>query len=309
MPSFKTDAFQDQTRMEALINIAFKREIVRNVKDVILPLNDIGFGPPFYCVHSLGGAATEFRDLARMLGPKQNLYGIQAPTNKRSAEFGGSIREMSRYYADALAKYQPQGAFFLGGYSVGATIALEISHQLIARGRAVSLLVVFDGGLLNTGGETGPHHPMYWVRVLRNLPRWGVDRLVRNRRTLTDQAMARLKSAAFERSDARAPDALQRFINREGFLPEHAEFIRALYGSHLDYVPKVYSGRVLVFVARTQALLRLRHVRAAWTKIAPSCEVIEVDCTHESIMKIPQGLPVARRLRKKIEQIVEQTGA
>lgn len=308
MPSFQTETFQDRTRMEALINIAFKREVVRNVKDIILPLNDSGSGPPFYCVHSLGGAATEFRDMARMLGPKQNFYGIQTPTNKRSAEFGASIREMSRYYVDELVKFQPQGAFFLGGYSVGATIALEMAHQLTARGREVGLLVVFDGGL-NTGGEIGPHHPLYWVKVLRNLPRWSVDRLVRNRQPLTNQTVARLKSAAFERSDARAPDTLERFINREGFLPKHAEFIRALYGSNLDYVPQEYSGRVLVFVAKTQALLSLRHVKAAWMKIAPSCEVIEIDGTHESIMKMPQGLPVARRLRKKIEQIVGQAGA
>src|SRR5579871_485247 len=152
MPSLEIEkTIEDRTRMEALINIAFKREVIRKVKDVILPLNDIGSGPPFYCVHSLGGAATEFRHMARMLGPRQKFYGIQAPTDKRNAEFGASIREMSRYYVDELMKFQPEDRFMLGGYSVGATIALEMARQLIAKGREVSLLVVFDGELFNTG--------------------------------------------------------------------------------------------------------------------------------------------------------------
>src|SRR5579871_253286 len=111
MPSLEIEkTIEDRTRMEALINIAFKREVIRKVKDVILPLNDIGSGPPFYCVHSLGGAATEFRHMARMLGPRQKFYGIQAPTDKRNAEFGASIREMSRYYVDELMNFSRKTA-------------------------------------------------------------------------------------------------------------------------------------------------------------------------------------------------------
>jgi hypothetical protein len=74
------ETVQNRARMEALINSAFKREVIRKVTDVILPLNDVGFGPSFYCVHSIGGGATEFQHMARMLGPKQNFYGIQVPT-------------------------------------------------------------------------------------------------------------------------------------------------------------------------------------------------------------------------------------
>jgi thioesterase domain-containing protein len=297
-----------QTRMDALINIAFKREVIRKVTDVIVPLNDIGFGPPFYCVHPIGGAATEFRHMVRMLGTKQRFYGIQAPTDRRNAEFASSIKEMSKYYVNELVKFQPEGAFLLGGYSVGATIALEMSHQLIARGREVSLLVVFDGDLLNTGGEISSLHPLYWLKLLLNVPRWMVDKLVKNRRTLANKAVARLKSVAFKKKNLRATHAVEPFTNRKGFLPDHAAFIRALYDSWRDYVPDSYSGRVLVFVAKTQGLLQLRQVKAAWTKTAPSSEVFEIDGTHLDIMNVPQGRPVAERLRKKIEEIGEQSG-
>jgi hypothetical protein len=62
---------QCQARMEELINLAFKREVIRKVTNVILPLNDVGCGPAFYCVHAIGGVAADFRHMARMLGPEQ----------------------------------------------------------------------------------------------------------------------------------------------------------------------------------------------------------------------------------------------
>src|SRR3981081_4643968 len=80
-----------EARIEKLINLAFKRGVIRKVTDVILPLNDGGSGAAFYCVPALGGVAADFRHMARMLGPEQKFYGIQTPTDKRNAEFVSSI--------------------------------------------------------------------------------------------------------------------------------------------------------------------------------------------------------------------------
>jgi thioesterase domain-containing protein len=90
-------------------------------------------------------------------------------------------------------------------------------------------------------------------------------------------------------------------------LPDHAAFVRTLYDSYLNYVPEHYGGRVLVFVAKTQALLRLRQVEAAWRKIAPSSEVFEIGGTHGSIMEMPHGVPVAETLSDKIEEVIRRT--
>jgi hypothetical protein len=93
-----------EARIEKLINLAFKREVIRKVTDVILPLNDGGCDPAFYCVHAIGGVAADFRHMARMLGPEQKFYGIQTPTGKRNAEFISSIKSISQYYVDELAQ-------------------------------------------------------------------------------------------------------------------------------------------------------------------------------------------------------------
>jgi thioesterase domain-containing protein len=113
-----------------------------------------------------------------MLGPKQRFYGIQTPTKKRNAEFGSSIETISQYYVDCLTSFQREGNFILGGHSVGAIIALEMAQQLRARGREVSLVVVFDGELFNTGTEISSRNPLYWLKLTLNVPRWIRDFLM-----------------------------------------------------------------------------------------------------------------------------------
>ena len=66
----------------------------------------------------------------------------------------------------------------IGGHSVGAIIALEMAQQLRARGREVSLLVVLDGELFNTGTELGRYNPLYWFKLLINVPNWIRDVLL-----------------------------------------------------------------------------------------------------------------------------------
>ena len=301
-------SIQGQERIETLISHAFMREVVRKVDNTIIPLNDVGRGPPLYCVHPIGGGAAEFRDKARMLGPHGKFYAIQVPTDKRRAEFAGSIEEIGKFYVDELVNFQPEGGFVLGGYSTGAAIALEMSQQLIARDRKVSLLVVFDGELFNTGAEISARNPRYWFELLLNVPRWIIDEQpIRNRRKLASKAGARLQSAILGTLKKGAPaiHAVERYVNFDGFLPDHVAFIKALYDAHLGYVPRHYPGRVLVFAAKTQPLFYLQQVKAAWAKIAPSSEFVDINGTHVSIMKMPHGLPIAERLRREIGQMEE----
>lgn len=294
---------QSSSRMETLIGLAFNREVIGKVSNVIAPLNDVGSGAPFYCVHSIGGGATEFQYLARMLGPNQRFYAIQAPTKRRNAEFAESIQAMSSYYVDELVKFQPDGFFLLGGYSAGATIALEMAQQLVVRGREVRLLVVLDGELFNTGAEMSPVHPLYWLKLLGNVPRWLLHELLKNRRRFASKWPDRLRSRVLERRQTArsASHAVEQFLDLDRFSATHAAFIKQLYDTQLAYVPLRYSGPALVFVAKTHALFRLRQVRAAWSKIAPLSEISEVDCTHVSMMRMPHGWSVASRLRKAIE--------
>lgn len=298
-------------RINQLANAAFTREVLRKVNEVILPLNDRGSGPAFYCIHSITGAATDFRFMAQMLGPNQRFFGIQTPTRKRTAEFPISVELISEYYVDSLIKFQPEGSFILGGHSIGSMIALEMAQQLRARGREVSFVVVFDGELFNTGADLSMFNPLYWIKLLWNVPRWIRDVLIVEYdiqtlyKTLLTKAIATGKTLKAKTAGEAISSghAVEGFIDIGNCTPQHAAFMKTLFENQYAYVPKPYSGRLLVCVARTQGLVYLRQVEAAWRKIAPAAEVKHFDGTHTSMMRVPQGIPIAKYLTDQIAKI------
>jgi thioesterase domain-containing protein len=295
-------------RIDQLAHAAFGKEVLRKVTNVIMPINDIGTGPAFYCVHSITGMATNLHILAKMLGPQQRFYGIQTPTTKRNAAFACSIESISQYYVDELVKFQPEGDFALGGYSVGAIIALEMAQQLRARGREVNLLVVFDGELFNTGADSSARNPLVWLKLFWNLPRWIRDVMVVefSFKTLC-QAVKKKATAMRKTIVARMRDeslvsghAVEGFIDITRFSVDHAAFMKVLFETQFAYIPKDYHGRVLVFVAKTQALTHLRQIKVAWRKIAPVSEFVDIKGTHTTIMRAPEGFAVAKHLAKRL---------
>jgi thioesterase domain-containing protein len=297
------------TRMHQLANIAFGREVMRKVVDVILPLNDGGVGLPFYCVHSITGSATDFRFMAEMLGPSQTFYGIQVPTAKRNADFATSIEAISRYYVDRLTAFQPTGTLLLGGHSVGAVIALEMAQQLRALGRDVGLLVVFDGELFNTGAEISAYHPLYWTKLIANVPAWVRDFLMEEFtfssfcKTLHFKAVALAKSALASVRGTRTGHAVEGFIDLSRCTPDHAAFMKTLFENQYNYCPKEYSGRILLCIAKTHALTHLQQVEGPWRKIAPHADVVKFDATHTSLIRSPNGSAVAKCLASAIAEI------
>jgi thioesterase domain-containing protein len=290
-------------RVRELANIAFGREVTRKVIDAILPLNDIGSGLAFYCVHGVTGCATDFRSMAEMLSPSVKFYGIQAPTVKRNAAFAASIEHMSRYYANRLNEFQPTGPLILGGHSVGAAIALEMAQQLRGLGRDVQLLIVFDGELFNTRAEISVFNPVYWIKLILNVPAWIRDILMVQ--FTFSNVVARTKSKIARLTGKRAGDAVEGMIDLRNFTPDHAAFVKTLFKSQFEHVPKKYLGRVVVCVAKTQPLTHLFQVEATWRKIAPAAEVVEFEGTHTSLVHPPSGLAVAEYLTGVLSQIDE----
>ncbi len=294
MGSFgRSSVIAGPSRVRELANIAFSREVTRKVVDAILPLNDVGSGPSFYCVHSVTGGATDFSSMAEMLGQSCKFYGIQAPTAKRNAAFAASIEHLSQFYANRLNEFQPTGPLILGGHSTGAAIALEMAQQLRALERDVRLLIVFDGELYNTGAELRVSNLAYWIKLASNVPAW----IHRFYRSIPRKVVARTKSAIAMLTGKRTGGLV------EGMTTDHAAFVDTLFESQFSYVPKEYLGRVVVCAAKTQPFTYLFQVEATWRKIAPAVEIVKFNGTHESLVHPPDGLAVAQYLRGVFSQI------
>lgn len=98
----------------------------------------------FFCVHGAGGHILLFEKVARHLGTDQPFFAFQAQGIEAGQEPFQRIEEMAALYVKALREFQPDGPYFLGGYSMGGMVAFEMAQQLQAQSQNVAVLAIID---------------------------------------------------------------------------------------------------------------------------------------------------------------------
>lgn len=307
-----------QDRVVARNTLALFAMTSRNSERTILPLNDCALDadsqvPAFYCVHSASGVAgTDFLDLAEHLEPSIRFFGIQAPPKQMpDVEFGRSVESIADYYASALVYSQPTGPFLLGGYCVGAVIALAIANNLRARGREVGPLIAIDGVPENTGSALRRWRPQYWLELIRNVYGWfNHGDLMRSRTlhslawSISNNASAIAKGAlGLKRGQKMSGGySIEGIMDVSRYQPDHKSFINRLFNALFAYVPANYSGDVVVYEAAVKPLLYLPQIGHIWRKLAPRSEIVEIVGTHISMMHDPYVDALAQDIRRRISE-------
>ena len=298
--------------------VLFARAL-RSSERVVLPINvsaDTRL-PAFYCVHSVSGAAgTDFLTLAQLLDRSVNFYGLQAPPRlMQDTQFGDSIEGLADHYIEALVKFQPEGPLIIGGYCIGAVIALDMAKKLRAMGREVGPVIAIDGAPENVA-VLGAWHPRYWLEMARNVPRWlSHADLVRSRSihslmwSLSKHAIAIGKGAiGLKRTEMlRGGYAIDRVMDLSLYPPAHRLFINRLFSAIFTYFPEEYSGEVIVYEANVAPLLYQPHVGRIWRKIASRCEIVGIVGTHIGIMHEPYVTALADDMRLRVTKFFSRT--
>ncbi|MDF5734350.1 MULTISPECIES: non-ribosomal peptide synthetase [unclassified Nostoc] len=142
--------------VEALAKIICQEDIARNLALVntlnksksswssLVEIQPNGSKPPFFCIHGLGGEVLCFRELALHLGSEQPFYGLQPQGLDGKQPFHTRVEDMATHYIQEIQTLQPNGPYFLGGYSFGGVVAFEMARQLQEQGEQVGILVMLD---------------------------------------------------------------------------------------------------------------------------------------------------------------------
>ncbi|MFO5491976.1 MAG: non-ribosomal peptide synthetase, partial [Cuspidothrix sp.] len=103
-----------------------------------------GASPPFFCLPGAGGNPFYLYNLARCLSPEQPFYSFQSPVQDGVSAPCTQVEVIAAEYIKALQSVQPQGPYFLGGYSLGGKVVFEMAQQLLRQGQSLALVAIFD---------------------------------------------------------------------------------------------------------------------------------------------------------------------
>jgi thioesterase domain-containing protein len=254
--------------------------------------------PPFFCVHAVGGNVLEYYELARHLGPDQPFYGLQSRGLDGSEAPHSRIEDMAAHYVKELRELQPAGPYFIGGRSLGGTIAFEMARQLNAQGQEIGLLALLDS--YPVGHARLLEADSLSARARRFLRRVGAH--VANMRNLplrdklgylidkSQYAPIRIKSTIW-RTIYRSYQSLGQQVPRALCDVEEFNWLAA----H-EYVPHFYEGRITFFWASSDLRAKF-DLLEGWQALARGgMEVHEIPGTHLDMIKDPHVAELAKKL-------------
>ncbi|MDQ1924826.1 non-ribosomal peptide synthetase [Massilia pseudoviolaceinigra] len=117
----------------------------------LLPLRSgDGHHPPVFFLHRPAGDVQHYAPLIASLPEGQAAYGIVLPHGVGPEQ--ASLAQLAQRYLGQVKSVQPQGPYFLCGWSMGGLLALEMASLIEQGGDCVGMLAIVDSSF-NPGDE------------------------------------------------------------------------------------------------------------------------------------------------------------
>jgi amino acid adenylation domain-containing protein len=261
--------------------------------------------PPLFFVHPGGGNVLCYSDLARHLDDEQPFYGLQARGLEAGREPHTSVEEMAAHYVKAMRSVQPDGPYFVGGWSMGGVVAFEIARQLERRGERTALLALLDAR------APTPHLSHVMPDRLTTMVSFAQDLgLDLENLTLSLDELLRMEpegqlSYVLERATA------------SGVLPPHADLahLRGLFRvfeinvrAMLKYVPTDKPERLSLFTAEGASGDAPADSTRGWARfVRGEVETHAVSGSHYTMIREPHVELLAARLRSALSAAMVTT--
>lgn len=273
----------------------------------VVAVKPSGSRPPVFCIHSHSGDVLFCRSFPKYLRAGHPLYGLQSLTlSGKASQF--SVKQMAASYVEELLRLHPQGPCFLFGYSFGGLIAFEMSHLLLARGRNVAFL-----GMFNTPApgslEGWPLRQASYLRgrmrnELGKLPTLGAkERLAHLARNASNFPRMMLRSAIVDTWRFSAPFFGKRLMERSGRALLTLDQINIAAAK--SYVPEhVFPGRISFFQAEAIPYLYAISPQIGWAPFAvDGIEIVNVSAEPGQSTWEQFGKTVMEQLNVRLEQL------
>ncbi len=272
----------------------------------LVPIQPHGTCPPFFCVHGRAHSLAKYMDI------NQPLYWLHHGQDASRTTYQ-TVEDIAVDHLNEIKYIQPNGPYFLGGFSFGGMIAYEIALQLSRQGDKVALLALFDpspprvdtsidqlvGQALNRFKQASPKNIQlknYMFKVKNGLN-------LRSRRLF------------YRIRDKSRYLLCKYYILRMQSIPAvHTAFhLKEIFKKASDkYVYHNYTGKIIVFVPesyknRKRLIISLRQRWNSFTNEDIEFLFVKGAVTHHNIVDEPYVQNLVSQLNSRLKKIYDQT--
>jgi amino acid adenylation domain-containing protein len=274
----------------------------------VVEIQPHGEESPLFFMHPLGGEVMCYRKLAMHLGSERPFYALQPQGLDGKETPHTRVEDMASRYIRDMQNVQPQGPYFIGGFSFGGIIALEVAQQLQQQGEEVASLIMLD--TCRPGYHRRlplrkriPIHirkllqqPAYVRQKVKDMARWGKYHLKEKYKPYTKMA--------------------HNFAQLAMSLPEHDEHLEVIQANAIalnEYSFNSYPGKLTLLrtadAERDDDSVGMEYdPDFGWTDIFEGgLEIHHIPGSHLSLLDEPHISVVAERLKECLQHIPQCT--
>ena len=270
--------------------------------------------PRLWFVHDLQGSAFRTRHLAEALGPDQPLWSFESPLLRGEPNpFTSLDTFVARYLVDLRAA-QPDGPYWLAGYSFGGICAYEMARQLRREGAEIAFVGVVDVGPGYRGpgwhGRRSPLRPWFGVakppaagsplpEQVRHYSRmFRVSPSGAARHLMIRSGLSRHIDPIRFRRDLRATGRVRPEWRLWYSWEEHWKLAATCWDRS-----RVYDGTVDLFWANDSAA---SDATMGWGPLVGTLRIHRFDGDHEGILEASGAPSLANVLRMNLDDTISQ---
>jgi amino acid adenylation domain-containing protein len=260
--------------------------------------------PPLFLVHPLAGFIFPYTALVEHVDRQRPIYGFQSIGAAGEATPLTSIPAMAAQYVAAMRQVQPEGPYHLAGWSLGATIALEMAGQLQQQQQTVAWLAAIDPPLYPAIQDVMAlfRAGRYFLTLISpELLPYVYDYLylrAGNSRTL---AAARRWLLDWLHAPADTPakaGAGSRLSQPE--LGRLLQIVQANIQAARHYRPSTYSGRLTLFQIAEEK--ESREQLRQWQRLAGEVVVETIPGNHMTLLRPPHVQVLGQQLENSLRR-------
>jgi amino acid adenylation domain-containing protein len=261
----------------------------------LVPLTLSGSKQPFFCIHPMFGVVFPYLELAQNLEMDRSFYGLQPLGLDGTHPPLTSIPAIATYYIQAIQTLQPQGPYFLGGWSFGGLVAFEMAQQLTQAGQEVALLALLDTAAPNQKLTLNQSLKFLFRTALWSTLPFILDfSAIAADRVQNWNWLSRWQWSAIGRQ---IPEVSRLQLLDESAIAPLLRIVYANAQAAQQYQPKPYTDRMVLFRATEQSSNTQKEPTLGWYTLVNDIKLHHVQGNHLSFLKQPYVQTLAQQLR------------